>query len=88
MLHRVNAWGGLQAQSIDDLPLIGSVPTVEGLSLACASWYGFALSPAIGRSLADHLAGLPAPELDQLSPDRIMHLDPTRAAAFLSAPET
>ncbi len=70
-LKRVSAWGGFQAQSIDDLPLIGSVSTVEGLALACASWYGFALSPAIGRSMADHLAGLPAPELGQLSPRRM-----------------
>jgi sarcosine oxidase subunit beta len=87
-LQRVSAWGGLQAQSIDDLPLIGSVPTVEGLALACASWYGFALSPAIGRSMADNLAGLPAPELDQLSPHRIAHIDPARVAAFIAAPET
>ncbi len=86
-VHRASAWGGLQAQSIDDLPLIGSVPTVEGLALACASWYGFALSPAIGRSLADHLAGLPAPELDQLSPQRIVDIDADRVAAFLTAPE-
>ena len=86
-LHRLNAWGGLQAQSIDDLPLIGSVPTVEGLALACASWYGFALAPAIGRSMADHLAGLPAPELEQLSPQRIDHIDPARVAAFMAAPD-
>ena len=84
MLKRARAWGGLQAQSIDDLPLLGNVPAVEGLALACASWYGFALSPAIGRSMADHLAGLPTPELDQLSPQRFAHSDPAHAAAFLA----
>lgn len=83
-LKRVSACGGLQAQSIDDLPLIGNVPAVEGLALACASWYGFALSPAIGRSMADHLAGLPTPELDQLSPQRFAHIDPAHVAAFLA----
>lgn len=87
MLHRVSAWGGLQARSIDDLPLIGSVSEVEGLALAAGSWYGFALSPAIGQSIANHLAGLPTPELDQLSPQRIAHLDPAYVAAFLAAPE-
>ncbi len=86
-LKRVSAWGGLQAQSIDDLPLMGSVSAVEGLALACASWYGFALSPAIGRSLADHIAGLPTPELDQLSPQRIAYIDPARIAAFQVEPE-
>jgi sarcosine oxidase subunit beta len=84
---RVSAWGGLQAQSIDDLPLIGSVAGVEGLAIACASWYGFALSPAIGRSMADHLAGLPAPELDQLSPQRLAYIDPARIAAFMGSHE-
>ena len=87
-LRRVSAWGGLQAQSIDDLPLIGSLPEVEGLALAAGSWYGFALSPAIGQSIANHLAGLPAPELDQLSPRRVAGIDPAHVAAFLTGPET
>ena len=83
-LKRVSAWGGLQAQSIDDLPLVGSVSEVKGLAIACASWYGFALSPAIGLSLADHLAGLPTPELDQLSPQRLTRFDRARVAAFMT----
>jgi sarcosine oxidase subunit beta len=65
------AWGGLIAHSEDDLPFIGSVFEPAGLALAVGSWYGFALAPAIGRALADHLAGLPTPELDGLSPNRI-----------------
>lgn len=67
------AWGGLQAHSLDDLPFIGSFSELKGLTLAFGSWYGFALSPAIGSAVANLLAGQPAPELDQLSPDRIAH---------------
>src|SRR5262249_55884414 len=70
------AWGGLQAQTIDDVPFIGGLSELEGLTLAIGSWYGFALAPAVGRSVANHLAGLPTPELDPLSPNRITHFDP------------
>jgi sarcosine oxidase, subunit beta len=87
-LRCAGAWGGLQAQSLDDLPFIGSVPGLEGLTLAFASWYGFALAPAIGNSLADHLAGRPTPELDHLSPDRIAQFDKAQVAAFLAEPAT
>ncbi len=70
-LRRAGAWGGIQASTPDDLPYIGSVPGLDGLTLAVGSWYGFALSPAIGDAVADHLAGRQTPELEQLSPDRI-----------------
>jgi glycine/D-amino acid oxidase-like deaminating enzyme len=50
----VDAWGGLQAQSMDDLPFIGSYSEIDGLTLALGSWYGFALAPAIGNSVANH----------------------------------
>jgi len=82
------AWGGLQAQTIDDYPFIGSVSELEGLALAFGSWYGFALAPAIGRSLANHLAGLPTPELDHLSPSRIAQFAPAHVAAFLAESAT
>jgi sarcosine oxidase, subunit beta len=84
----VRAWGGLQAHSPDDLPFIGSFTGLAGLTLALGSWYGFALAPAVGSSVADHLAGLPTPELDQLSPDRIAQYDPAQVAAFLAEPAT
>jgi sarcosine oxidase subunit beta len=87
-LRCVDAWGGLQAQSLDDLPLIGSVSGLEGLTLALGSWYGFALAPAIGSVVADHLAGLRTPELDQLTPNRIAHFDPAQVEAFLAEPAT
>ena len=87
-LRCVGAWGGLQAHSLDDLPFIGSFSGLVGLTLAFGSWYGFALAPAIGSFVADHLAGLPTPELDQLTPDRIAHFDPAQVAAFLAEPAT
>ena len=74
------------SQSLDDLPFIGSLSGLEGLTLALGSWYGFALAPAIGSFVADHLAGLPTPELDQLTPNRIAHFDPAQVAAFLAEP--
>ena len=80
------AWGGLQVHSLDDLPFIGGFSALPGLTLALGSWYGFALAPAIGASVANHLAGLPTPELDPLSPDRIAHFPPDQLAAFLTGP--
>lgn len=80
------AWGGLQAHVIDDLPLIGGLAGAPGLTLALGSWFGFALAPAIGQSVANLLAGLPALELDALRPDRLAQVDPAEAAAFLAAP--
>ena len=85
-LRRVDAWGGFQAHNLDVLPYIGSFSGLDGLTLALGSCYGFALAPAIGSSVANHLAGLPTPELDQLSPDRITQFDPVQVAAFMTEP--
>lgn len=86
-LQLAGAWGGLQVGSPDDLPFIGSFSGLAGLTLALGSWYGFALAPAIGSSVAAHLAGQPTPELDQLTPERIAHFTLAEVAAFLTAPE-
>ena len=77
-LRRASAWAGLQASTPDDLPFIGNFSGLSGLTLALGSWYGFALAPAIGSVVADHLAGLPTPGLDQLTPDRIAHFTPAQ----------
>jgi sarcosine oxidase subunit beta len=82
------AWGGVQAQTIDDLPFLGSLAGLAGLTLALGSWHGFGLAPAIGRSIADQLAGRPTPELDQLTPNRIAQFDAAQVAAFLAGPPT
>lgn len=83
------AWCGLEAQSIDDIPFIGPIPGVNGLTLALGfSGHGFALAPAIGRSVADQIAGHPTPELDGLSPGRIATFQPAQIEAFINESAT
>ena len=46
-------WAGLEAFTPDDLPVLGSVPGVDGLLVAAGfSGHGFALSPIVGDVLA------------------------------------
>jgi sarcosine oxidase subunit beta len=78
------AWCGLEAQSIDDIPFIGRLTSLEGLVLALGfSGHGFALSPAVGRAIADLLAGRPTPELGGLRPDRIASFSFEQVEAFV-----
>lgn len=80
------AWCGLEAISFDGIPFVGRVPGLEGLALACGfSGHGFAIAPAVGRAVADLLAGRPAPELAGLSPARIAGFDASAVAGFLGA---
>ncbi|HVU67839.1 MAG TPA: FAD-binding oxidoreductase [Ktedonobacteraceae bacterium] len=77
------AWCGLEAASIDDIPFIGPVPELSGLTLALGfSGHGFAISPAVGRAVADQLAGHATPELDGLSPARIATFSQEDLEAF------
>lgn len=65
------SWCGLEAECFDDIPLIGAVPELAGLTLAVGfSGHGFAIAPAVGRAVADQLSGRATPELDGLSPAR------------------
>jgi len=69
------AWCGLEAISADEIPFIGFAPNVDGFVIAVGfSGHGFALAPAVGRAVADLLAGARVPELDGLSPARITQL--------------
>jgi sarcosine oxidase, subunit beta len=82
-------WCGLEAESIDTLPFVGKVPGLEGLTLAAGfSGHGFAISPAVGRAVADQLNGQPTPELDGLSPSRIATFRPEQVAGFMAKPAT
>ena len=77
------SWCGLEAQSIDDIPFIGQIPGLNGFTLALGfSGHGFALSPAVGRSVADQMNGFPTPELDALHPSRIATFTPESIEAF------
>src|SRR5207237_4708429 len=78
-------WCGLEAQSIDNIPFIGNIPGLDGLTLALGfSDHGFALAPAVGRTVPDQVSGKPAPELNDLSPTRIANFDPGKVEAFIT----
>ncbi len=78
-------WCGLEAQSFDGIPFIGAAPGIEGLTLATGfSGHGFAIAPAVGRCVADQLAGQATPELAGLSPARMRNFDPAQVDAFIT----
>ena len=82
------SWCGLEAQSIDGIPFIGQHPDLNGFTLAVGfSGHGFALSPAIGRSVADQISGLPTPELEGLHPSRIATFTHESIEAFITGEE-
>ncbi len=84
----VRSWCGLEAQSIDDIPFIGQLPGLNGFTLAVGfSGHGFALSPAVGRCIADQINGLPTPELDGLGPSRIATFTQESIEAFTTEQE-
>lgn len=78
-------WCGLEAESFDGVPLIGPVESPQRLFLATAfSNHGFQLSPAVGVTVAQALAGQEVQELAAFSPRRIAAFDPTSVADFRS----
>jgi sarcosine oxidase subunit beta len=80
-------WCGLEARAIDDIPFIGRVPGIDGLALALGfSGHGFAISPAVGRALADLIAGKAVPELDGLSPARMSRWSTEEIETFANEP--
>jgi sarcosine oxidase subunit beta len=80
-----HAWCGLEAQSFDDIPFIGPIRGFDGLTVATGfSGHGFAIAPAVGRAVADQLAGRTVPELADLSPDRAESFDPKAVERFLN----
>jgi sarcosine oxidase subunit beta len=67
-----HAWCGLEAEPPDEIPIIGPAPNHAGLYLALGfSGHGFAIAPAVGRTVAAELAGHPASELAGLRPSRL-----------------
>lgn len=65
------SWCGLEGVTPDGVPLIGRPAGVTGLYV-CAAFcaHGFQLAPAVGRAVADDLAGRVVPELAAFSPVR------------------
>lgn len=81
----IRKWCGLEAQSFDAIPFIGPWPGLDGLTIAVGfSGHGFAISPAVGRCIADQLAGRPTPELAGLDPSRIASFDPVAVEQFMN----
>jgi sarcosine oxidase subunit beta len=67
------AWCGLEAESQDGVPLIGRAPGLSGLFLALGfSGHGFQIAPAVGRAVADALAGEQVVALKPLDPARLL----------------
>ena len=80
-------WCGLEAESIDGVPFIGRVPGIESLTIAVGfSGHGFAISPAVGRAVADLVAGQRVPELDGLSPARISQWSAAEIEHYVTTP--
>lgn len=83
----VRQWCGLEAEAFDHVPLIGPVTALggpTGLTVAVGfSGHGFAIAPAVGRCVADQLAGRPTPELAGLDPGRAAAFDPAEVRSFL-----
>jgi sarcosine oxidase subunit beta len=83
--HVVRSWCGLEAESIDGIPFIGSFSGLQGLTIALGfSGHGFALSPAVGQSVAHHIVGQATPELDGLLPDRIANFSAEQVNTFIA----
>jgi len=79
------AWCGLEAQSIDDIPFIGTAPGFDNLTLALGfSGHGFAIAPAVGRAVADLINGQNTIELDGLNPARIANFQPRQIERFVN----
>jgi sarcosine oxidase subunit beta len=80
-------WGGLEGISYDEIPFIGRAPGIDGLTIAAGfTGHGFAISPAVGRAIADLIAGKPVPELDGLKLERISTFDPEDVERFINEP--
>jgi sarcosine oxidase subunit beta len=66
-------FSGVYDCSADLQPLLGPIPNVEGLYIACGfSGHGFKLSPVIGELMADKVLGNPSTPVD------IAFFDPAR----------
>jgi len=69
----VRGQAGLHEDTPDANAILGTVPEVEGLYLACGfSGHGFMHSPAVGRLMAQLIlgAGSPSPDMSPLALQR------------------
>ena len=85
-LEIARKWCGLEAISFDEVPYVGLYSGLERLSIAAGfTGHGFAISPAVGRTVADQILGKPVSELSDLTPDRMHRFDAAEVEAFIKA---
>ena len=83
-LRLASGWCGLYAvNTLDHNAILGPWPGVDGLLVACGfSGHGFQHTPAMGRHLAETIAGrTPTLDLDRLGPQRVVDGVPLREHA-------
>jgi sarcosine oxidase subunit beta len=84
-LRLLDSWCGLEAMSFDGVPLIGPLAGAEHVYVATGfSGHGFQLAPAVGRAVADDLAGRTVPELAELEAARMVDFPAEQVLAFRS----
>ena len=76
---------GLHSDTPDYMAILGEIPTIHGLYLACGfSGHGFMHSPAVGRLMADLILGQATlPNNRSLGLDRFRHQVKPRESAFI-----
>lgn len=74
------SWVGVEAFSVDEVPIIGPVPGYEGITVAAGfTGHGFALSPIIGQLVSELvLDGEPSISLHEFRADRFSLQDRAR----------
>lgn len=83
-LEVIRSWAGLYAQNrLDANAIVGEWPGIEGLYQATGfSGHGFQQCHAVGRHLAESIAGVPRSlDLSRLGPERIVAGEPLREHA-------
>lgn len=83
-LRSAGGWCGLYASNtLDHNALLGAWPGLDGAWIACGfSGHGFQHTPAMGRHLAESIAGLPTSlDLGRLAPGRVLDGTPVREHA-------
>lgn len=85
-LNIVRVWSGMEAQCIDDMPILGPVDNLEGYVLATGfSGHGFALAPYIGILIKELITtGVTSHPLDELGYGRFRDMAPTRIQEYAS----
>ena len=85
-LALAQSWAGAEAQTIDDLPLLGPVGP-DGLYAALGfSGHGFQIAPAVGALVAAALTGAPQPLLAPFHPARLAATPAASIRDFVAEP--